>query len=72
MAIATDTPETVLPPMMRPELLGIQMFDLSDQVAVVTGAGRGLGQAMAMALAAAGADVVVSSRNLHRTRNPAR
>jgi NAD(P)-dependent dehydrogenase (short-subunit alcohol dehydrogenase family) len=62
MALVTDTPETVLPPMLRPELQGIHLFDLTDRVAVVTGAGRGLGQAMALALAAAGADVVVSSR----------
>src|SRR5881397_722119 len=62
MATVLDTPEAVLPLMTRPELLGIHMFDLTDRVAVVTGAGRGLGRAMAMALAAAGADVVVSSR----------
>ena len=48
--------------MDRPELRGTHLFDLTDRVAVVTGAGRGLGRAMAMALAAAGADVVVSSR----------
>jgi NAD(P)-dependent dehydrogenase (short-subunit alcohol dehydrogenase family) len=46
----------------QPELRGTHLFDLTDRVAVVTGAGRGLGRAMAMALAAAGADVVVSSR----------
>ena len=62
MATVLDSPEAVLPPMTRPELLGIHLFDLTDRVAVVTGAGRGLGQAMALALAAAGADVVVSSR----------
>jgi NAD(P)-dependent dehydrogenase (short-subunit alcohol dehydrogenase family) len=62
MATVLDTPETVLPPMTRPELLGIHLFDLSGRVAIVTGAGRGLGRAMALALAAAGADVVVSSR----------
>lgn len=37
-------------------------FDLSGQLAVVTGGSRGLGQYMARALAAAGADVVVSAR----------
>src|SRR5438128_12582553 len=62
MATVLDTPEAVLPLMTRPELLGIHMFDLTDRVAVVTGAGRGLGRAMALALAAAGADVVVGSR----------
>jgi NAD(P)-dependent dehydrogenase (short-subunit alcohol dehydrogenase family) len=60
MATMTDAPTTVLFPMTRPELRGIRLFDLTDHVAIVTGAGRGLGQAMA--LAAAGADVVVSSR----------
>lgn len=43
---------------------GKQFFDLTDQLAVVTGGSRGLGQYMARALAAAGADVVVSSRRV--------
>jgi 2-deoxy-D-gluconate 3-dehydrogenase len=43
------------------------MFDLSGQVAVVTGARRGLGQAMALALAEAGADIIGVSANLEPT-----
>ncbi|MFC9256150.1 SDR family oxidoreductase [Amycolatopsis thailandensis] len=40
----------------------LDRFRLTDQVAVVTGAGRGIGAATAVALAEAGADVVISSR----------
>lgn len=40
----------------------LDRFLVTDQVAVVTGAGRGLGAATAVALAQAGADVVISSR----------
>lgn len=40
----------------------LDRFDLTDHVAVVTGAGRGIGAATAVALAEAGADVVISSR----------
>lgn len=39
-----------------------RLFDLTGQVAVVTGASRGLGRAMAAALAAAGAQIVAVSR----------
>src|SRR2546430_1040356 len=42
------------------------LFDLSGQVAIVTGTSRGLGQYMARALAKAGADLVLTSR--HRER----
>jgi NAD(P)-dependent dehydrogenase (short-subunit alcohol dehydrogenase family) len=40
-----------------------QMFDLTDKVAIVTGAAQGMGRAMAMALAEAGADLLVVDRN---------
>jgi NAD(P)-dependent dehydrogenase (short-subunit alcohol dehydrogenase family) len=40
-----------------------QLFDLSGQVAIVTGTSRGLGQHFARALARAGADLVLTSRN---------
>jgi gluconate 5-dehydrogenase len=43
-----------------------KLFDLSDQVAIVTGATKGLGRAIAEGLAQAGASVVVASRDQGR------
>ncbi len=40
------------------------LFDLTGQVAIVTGTSRGLGQYLARALAKAGADLVITSRTL--------
>ncbi|WP_094603680.1 Gluconate 5-dehydrogenase [Sporomusa silvacetica DSM 10669] len=40
------------------------LFDLTEKVAIVTGASRGLGQYQARALARAGADIVITSRKL--------
>lgn len=40
-----------------------KMFDLTDKVAVVTGAAQGMGRAMAIALAEAGANLLVVDRN---------
>lgn len=40
------------------------LFDLTGQVAIVTGTSRGLGQVFGRALARAGADLVLTSRNL--------
>ncbi|HIE99996.1 MAG TPA: SDR family oxidoreductase [Planctomycetes bacterium] len=45
-------------------LAGIKLFDMKDQVAVVTGGSKGLGAAMAAGLASAGASIVLVSRNL--------
>jgi gluconate 5-dehydrogenase len=44
------------------KLLDQKLFDLSGQVAIVTGTSRGLGQYFARALAKAGADLVLTSR----------
>lgn len=44
-------------------LPGIRLFDLHDQVAVITGGARGLGAVIAAALASAGASTVIVSRN---------
>ncbi len=38
-------------------------FDLTNQVAVVTGAGKGIGEGIALCLARAGANVVLASRS---------
>ncbi len=42
------------------------LFDLSQRVAIVTGASRGLGQYFGRALAKAGANLVITSRDLSR------
>jgi NAD(P)-dependent dehydrogenase (short-subunit alcohol dehydrogenase family) len=46
-------------------------FDLSGQVAVVTGGSRGIGRAIAQGFAEAGADVVIASRKLDRCEQAA-
>lgn len=42
---------------------GIQLFDLSDRLAIITGGSKGLGKAMAAGLASAGANLLLCSRN---------
>ncbi len=44
----------------------VELFDLSEKVAIVTGTSRGLGQYFARALAKAGADLVITSRDISR------
>jgi NAD(P)-dependent dehydrogenase (short-subunit alcohol dehydrogenase family) len=44
----------------------VELFDLSEKVAIVTGTSRGLGQYFAKALAKAGADLVITSRDISR------
>jgi NAD(P)-dependent dehydrogenase (short-subunit alcohol dehydrogenase family) len=44
--------------------MGLPSFDLTGQVAIVTGASRGIGASIARALAANGAHVVAASRKL--------
>jgi NAD(P)-dependent dehydrogenase (short-subunit alcohol dehydrogenase family) len=40
-----------------------ELFDLTDQVVLITGGSRGLGREMAFATAQCGADVIIASRN---------
>jgi NAD(P)-dependent dehydrogenase (short-subunit alcohol dehydrogenase family) len=48
--------------------MGLEIFNLSGKVALVTGGSKGLGKAMARGLAEAGADVIISSRHENELR----
>ncbi|MFN8379838.1 MAG: glucose 1-dehydrogenase [Anaerolineae bacterium] len=43
--------------------MSTNLFDLSDRVAIVTGAGQGIGREIALTLARAGAHVVIAEQN---------
>ena len=45
----------------------MELFDLHDKVAIVTGGNGGLGRGMAIGLASAGADIVIAARNQAKT-----
>jgi 2-deoxy-D-gluconate 3-dehydrogenase len=50
----------------------LQIFDLKDRVAIVTGGNGGIGLGMARGLAQAGAKVVVAGRNAQKSASAAR
>ncbi|MFN3466837.1 MAG: SDR family NAD(P)-dependent oxidoreductase [Candidatus Brocadiales bacterium] len=50
----------------------IELFQLRDKVAIVTGASRGLGRSMAMALAEVGANIVLVSRGREKLEEAAK
>jgi NAD(P)-dependent dehydrogenase (short-subunit alcohol dehydrogenase family) len=63
---------TSLPGIDLQSLPGIRQFDLTGQVAVITGGSKGLGAAIAAGLASAGADTVIAGRGLESAESTAR
>lgn len=49
----------------------LDRFQVTDKVAIVTGAGRGIGRGIALALAEAGADVVCAARSVDQLEDTA-
>ncbi|MDA1230185.1 MAG: SDR family NAD(P)-dependent oxidoreductase [Planctomycetota bacterium] len=62
---------TPLPVVALKSLPGIRQFDMTGQVAIITGGSKGLGAAMAAGLASAGATTVIVSRNLSESQGVA-
>lgn len=62
---------TSIPSVELKTLPGIRQFDLTGQVAVITGGSKGLGAAIAAGLASAGATTVIASRGLAEAQNVA-
>jgi NAD(P)-dependent dehydrogenase (short-subunit alcohol dehydrogenase family) len=56
---------------MKETTLSTNLFDLTDRIALVTGASRGIGEAIAKLLAQQGAHVIVSSRKLEECEHVA-
>lgn len=52
--------------------MALALFDISGDVAVVTGAGRGIGRGIALALAQAGANVVCAARRAEEIEETAK
>ena len=59
---------TPIPVVALNSLPGVRQFDMTGQVAIVTGGSKGLGAAMAAGLASAGAITVIVSRTLSESQ----